>query len=334
MFNHGGWIMMLPKLESRYQILDKNLGSGGMGQVWKCRDTMTDKIVAIKVLRADTSETEKKRFFNEIDSLKKIRSDFVSKYYDAYVDKNEQWIVMEYVKGPTLKRWIDSTSSLNLHVAINYAKSIALALSDIHKANIIHRDLKSSNIIITETSDIKIIDFGIALGENSLRHTMDGKVVGSPEYLAPELLKNSEPPSIQSDIYSLGILLYEMIEGHTPFAGGNINVVISKHLNQKVPNLSTLNQLVPQSVQNIINKCTAKNPRDRYEDMIALYNDLKTCLDKNRILDKPSVPGKKQRKSLIDLSENKSFTLSLIIIGSVLITIVIILLCLKLAGIL
>ncbi|QJR44227.1 serine/threonine-protein kinase [Mycoplasma miroungirhinis] len=320
----------MSKLTSLYNVLDKNLGKGGMGYVWLCENKITKQKAAIKILKNEYTLVEKNRFQNEILNLQNINSKYVVKYYDSSFNENEQWISMEYVEGESLKQCISKQKYLDLETALDYAKMIAQALSDIHNMNLIHRDLKSSNVIISTNGDIKIIDFGISLSSESERLTKENNVIGTAEYLAPELIQNTELASFQSDMYSFGILLFEMLEGSVPFTG---HEKLMAHINNKIPNLTRLNTMIPQSVQNIINKCCAKLPNNRYENMMYVLDDLKHALDKDKIIEKKINPDKKQRKSIIEMFENKTFTLGLLITGSLLLIITLVCLILLTKGI-
>ncbi|MBU4690989.1 serine/threonine-protein kinase [Mycoplasma zalophi] len=318
------------KLTSLYNIINKNLGKGGMGYVWLCENKITKEKAAIKILKSEYTLVEKNRFQNEILNLKNINSKYVVKYYDSNFSEDEQWISMEYVEGESLKQCILKQKYLDLETALDYAKMIAQALADIHNMNLIHRDLKSSNIIIANNGDAKIIDFGISLSSESERLTKENNVIGTAEYLAPELIQNIEPASFQSDMYSFGILLFEMLEGTVPFTGHEKLVA---HINSKIPNLTRLNTMIPQSVQNIINKCCAKSPGNRYQNMMYVLDDLRHALDQDKMIEKKINPNKKQRKSLVEMFENKNFTLTLLIIGSILLLITLICLILLTKGI-
>ncbi|MGX9340493.1 serine/threonine-protein kinase [Mycoplasma sp. 128] len=306
------------KMEEKYEIVSE-IGTGGMGSVFLCRSRETLKQVAVKVIKSDHSTIEKQRFISEIETMKQIKSNYVVRYYDAEIDDNVSWIVMEYVEGTVLKDLIKKTGGLETGLAITLAKYIALGLADIHSAGIIHRDLKSSNIIQTKTGSAKIIDFGIALNEASPRLTQVNKVVGTPEYIAPELIEKTQGPSVQSDIYSFGILLYEMLEGHNPYSNveGMKNQLLS-HVNQEIPKLTNLNRTIPMPVQNIINKCCAKKPEDRYESCFELYNDLNTCLDPYRAFESEISFSKNKKKTSFEWFHNKKFTVSLIVVTAVL----------------
>ncbi|MBN0919114.1 serine/threonine-protein kinase [[Mycoplasma] gypis] len=320
----------LEKLNKKYRIIAK-LGDGGMGSVHHCKRLSDDKDVAIKIIKTGCTEVEKLRFRNEVKAMRSINSQYVVKYYEAEFEEDERWIAMEYVQGSVLKRMIKKNGYLQTELAINFAKMIVQGLVDIHRAGIVHRDLKSSNIIVSDNSNIKIIDFGIALDEVTPRYTQTGKVIGTPEYIAPELINKTAGPSAQSDIYSFGILLYEMLEGTSPFSGG-VKAQLLSHSNDEIPKLTRINVTVPQSVQNIINKCCAKNPTDRYEDAYALYQDLSTCLNPEKVFEKPVDYNKKNKGSKISKINSKKFWIAIISVSAIILVTALIMLIIEVSG--
>ena len=187
----------------------------------------------------------------------------------------------------------------------------------------VHRDLKPSNVLFDKNNTVKLIDFGISVGEDTTRVTQTNKLVGSVQYVAPELVAKSHQPSPQSDIYSLGIMLYEMLSGHLPFTGGDHNTIALQHINKELPPLEGVNVTIPQSVENIILKCTAKKVENRYASALDLYEDLNTCLNQNRAAEDKISVDKPKKKSFKEWLNSKPVTISLIVIFIVLLSVAI-----------
>ncbi|ASI53683.1 serine/threonine protein kinase [Metamycoplasma hyosynoviae] len=312
---------------SKYKNLNKNfedfkpIGSGGFGAVYSATMKKTGERYAIKILtyaNIQRMRATQFRFKNEVEMMKKVVSPYVVQLKGAYIPKSdpndkEYYLAMELVEGSSLKEKLERRKKLPVDEAISIAREICLGLVDIHNAGIVHRDLKPNNILFNENGVVKLIDFGISLSEESLRVTEDNKLVGSVQYVAPELVVKSHSPSPQSDIYSLGIIMYEMLSGHLPFAGMDHKTIALKHVNSDLPPLEGVNTLIPQAVENIIIKCTAKKLTDRYENCEELYRDLETCLQQERIVeDKVTLKSKKKRKTFKEIVNSKKFTISLI----------------------
>lgn len=289
---------MIKYLPSKYKI-KKSIGSGGMAKIFLAHDTELDKYVAIKMLGNDPNAptSNKQRFREEMRLARHINSPYVVHFYEGKYDNYIQYIAMEYVNGKMLKEVIEAQGRLQPDQAVDYAIQIARGFSQIHAENIIHRDLKTSNIMITNTNDVKIIDFGIAISSDSIRYTQTGKVIGSVHYLAPELIDQQEA-SVQSDIYALGIIIYEMLIGKTPFSGGTPMQIALKHKTDKIPQVNAIYPNIPQSLANIVAKATAKDKNQRYQSMRQLEADLSSCLSQNRITEKPIKLEQKERKFL------------------------------------
>ena len=316
----------------------KLIGEGGFGSVFSAVYKKTGKRYAVKVLECNdiTRKTANQmRFANEIKLIKQVSSPYVVRLFGSYISDKESYMAMELVEGPSLKEQLKKKKKFIVDEAISIAKEICQGLADIHKQKIVHRDLKPNNILFDKKNTVKLIDFGISLNEESKRVTQDNKLVGSVQYVAPELVMKSHNPSVQSDIYSLGIIMYEMLSGHVPFNAGDHQSIALQHVHNQLPPLEGVNDTIPQAVENIIIKCTAKNVEDRYVDCQELANDLKTCLQQKRITETRLVidPKKKNKKSFTDKVNSKKFTISLIIVFSVLILLAIILMILALRGI-
>lgn len=314
------------------------IGQGGFGAVYSATYRKNGKRYAIKVL--DCNDISRKipnqiRFKNEIDLLKKVNSEHVVKIFGWFFSGDESYIAMELVDGQSLKDKLKKQKKFTAEQTVSIAKEICQGLADIHKQEIVHRDLKPTNILFNSKNVVKLIDFGISLNEDSKRVTQDNKLVGSIQYIAPELILKSHSPSAQSDIYSLGIIMYEMLSGRLPFNSTDQQVIAMKHVNDPLPPLNGVNDMIPQAVENIIIKCTAKNIEDRYANCYELANDLKTCLNQNRVTESKLIidSKKKNKKSLFDKINSKRFTIILISVFAVLLIVAIVLGILAVKGI-
>ncbi len=275
-------IMKGQKISDRYQII-KSIGEGGMANVYLAYDTILDRNVAVKVLRGDLANDEKfvRRFQREALSASSLSNPNIVEVYDVGEDNGEYYIVMEYVEGKHLKSLLKKRGKLTLPEVIDIVLQITNGLSVAHDSYIIHRDIKPQNILILENGLIKITDFGIAMAINSTQLTQTNSVMGSVHYLPPEQA-SGKGATLQSDIYSIGILMYELLCGKLPFKGDNAVEIALKHLKEPMPSIRDEIPEIPQSVENIILKATAKNPKNRYADAREMHEDLKTCLDESR----------------------------------------------------
>ena len=275
-------IMKGQKISDRYQII-KSIGEGGMANVYLAYDTILDRNVAVKVLRGDLANDEKfvRRFQREALSASSLSNPNIVEVYDVGEDNGEYYIVMEYIEGKHLKALLKKRGKLTVPEVIDITMQITNGLSVAHDSYIIHRDIKPQNILILENGLIKITDFGIAVAMNATQLTQTNSVMGSVHYLPPEQA-SGKGATLQSDIYSIGILMYELLTGKLPFKGDNAVEIALKHLKEQMPCVTDEVPSIPQSVENIILKATAKNPKNRYNDAREMYEDLKTCLDESR----------------------------------------------------
>ena len=275
-------IMKGQKISDRYQII-KSIGEGGMANVYLAYDTILDRNVAVKVLRGDLANDEKfvRRFQREALSASSLSNPNIVEVYDVGEDNGEYYIVMEYVEGKHLKALLKKRGKLTVPEVIDIALQITNGLSVAHDSYIIHRDIKPQNILILENGLIKITDFGIAVAMNATQLTQTNSVMGSVHYLPPEQA-SGKGATLQSDIYSIGILMYELLTGKLPFRGDNAVEIALKHLKEPMPSIRDELPDIPQSVENVILKATAKNPKNRYPDAREMHEDLKTCLDESR----------------------------------------------------
>ncbi len=275
-------IMKGQKISDRYQII-KSIGEGGMANVYLAYDTILDRNVAVKVLRGDLSNDEKfvRRFQREALSASSLSHPNIVEVYDVGEDNGEYYIVMEYIEGKHLKNLLKKRGKLTLSEAVDIMLQITDGMASAHDSYIIHRDIKPQNIMILENGLVKITDFGIAMAMNATQLTQTNSVMGSVHYLPPEQA-SGQGSTLQSDIYSMGIVMYELITGELPFKGDNAVEIALKHLKEPIPDIREKVPNVPNSIVNIIKKSTAKNPKNRYNDARVMHDDLLTCLDDAR----------------------------------------------------
>ncbi|MCF6410518.1 Stk1 family PASTA domain-containing Ser/Thr kinase [Pseudalkalibacillus salsuginis] len=271
------------RISSRYKILEI-IGDGGMAVVYKAEDLILDRIVAVKVLRSEYSTDEDfiRRFRREAESATSLNHPNVVNIVDVGEEEQIYFIVMEYVKGKTLKQIIRENGPLSPERAVEIMKQISSAIAHAHEHHIVHRDIKPHNILIDENGNAKVTDFGIALAATSATITHTHSVLGSVHYFSPEQARGGIANN-KSDIYSLGVVFYEMVTGRLPFSGESAVSVALKHLQEKFPEPKLINPDIPQSIENIILKAMAKNPNERFENVQALEEDLRTVLDPDRI---------------------------------------------------
>ncbi len=289
-------IMKGQKISDRYQVI-KSIGEGGMANVYLAYDTILDRNVAVKVLRGDLANDEKfvRRFQREALAASSLSNPNIVEVYDVGEDNGEYYIVMEYIEGKHLKQLLKKRGKLTVSEAVDIVMQITDGLSVAHDSYIIHRDIKPQNIMILENGLVKITDFGIAMAMNSTQLTQTNSVMGSVHYLPPEQA-SGKGATLQSDIYSIGILFYELLTGKLPFKGENAVEIALKHLKEPLPSVREEDPEIPQSVENIIIKATAKNPKNRYNDAREMHEDLKTCLEPERI-NEPKIKLKYQEIS-------------------------------------
>lgn len=263
-------------LGDRYRIVDI-LGEGGMANVYLAEDIILHRKVAVKMLREDLQKADPatiKRFQREALSTSELSHPNIVSVFDVASWHGIPYMVMEYVDGPNLKEYIQKNQPLPLNRVITIMDQILSAVFLAHKHNVIHRDLKPQNILLDKKGNVKIADFGIALAMSETDLTRTNTALGSVHYMSPEQTRGGVVTK-QSDIYSLGIILYEMIVGEVPFAGETAVSVALKHMRNKIPSVREQNPAVPQSLENVILQATAKDPRDRY----ASVADMKRALD-------------------------------------------------------
>ena len=270
------------KINDRYQII-RTIGEGGMANVYLAHDIILDRDVAVKVLRGDLAHDEKfvRRFQREAISASSLSHPNIVEMYDVGEDDGNYYIVMEYIDGKTLKNLIKKRGALTLPEVIDIMLQLTSAVMCAHDSYIIHRDIKPQNVLIKEDGTVKITDFGIAMALNSTELTQTNSVMGSVHYLPPEQA-NGNGATIKSDIYSLGILMFELLTGKLPFKGENAVEIAIKQMKEQIPRVTNYVESIPQSVENIIFKACAKNPKNRYDSVAQMHEDIKTCLNEER----------------------------------------------------
>ena len=265
-------------IAERYMIVS-SLGEGGMADVYLAIDTILNREVAIKVLRGELSKDPVTllRFQREANAVSKLNHPNVVDVYDVGEFEGRHYIVMEYIRGRTLKQLILHRGALHKEEAVNIMIQLTSAVQHAHENNIIHRDIKPQNILVKDDGTVKITDFGIALAHDMVQLTQSDAVLGSAHYLAPETTRG-EPPTNQVDIYALGIVFYELLRGTVPFHGDNPVQIAMKHLREEIPSIRDFNPTLPQSIENIIIKATVKNRKFRYQSAKDMLYDLHRCL--------------------------------------------------------
>ncbi len=276
----------------RYKVLS-SIGEGGMADVYLVYDTIIERKVAMKILRRELSKDPVVdiRFQREAQACVKLSHPNIVSVYDVGEEDGLKYIVMEYVKGRTLKQLISLRGALYVKEALDIMIPLTKAVLHAHEHGIIHRDIKPQNVLVKDDGTIKITDFGIALSNDAINLTPSESVLGSAHYLAPEATKGEEV-GCQVDIYALGIVFYELLSGKVPFKGDNAVNIAIKHLHDEIPSIRDFNPDIPQSVENIITLATAKDTKQRYQSAKEMLYDLEHCLQNpnvEKIVLKPAV---------------------------------------------
>jgi hypothetical protein len=266
-------------LSGRYR-LEAKLGSGGMSTVYLARDETLDRPVAVKVMHREMSEQpdQLERFRQEARAVAKLTHPNVVSVIDAGEDGGHPYIVFEYVKGETLKQRIARVGALDTQEAIAYAIEVARGLSVAHARNMVHRDIKPQNVLIDEEGRAKLTDFGISRQLEQDGMTATGRVLGTTDYVAPEqaMGRGADP---RSDIYSLGVVLYEMLVGQVPFHADSQVGVAMKHVNEELPDVQRRRPEASAAVALVVERATAKSPAERYQSIAEMIDDLETALE-------------------------------------------------------
>lgn len=277
-------------LNGRYKI-QSLIGTGGMAAVYLAKDLILDRLVAIKVLRLDFRQNDDamRRFRREALSATQLTHPNIVGVYDVGQSQEMNYIVMEYVEGTDLKDYVRQRGALHPIEAVRIMMQIVSAIAAAHQNRIIHRDIKPQNILIDREGNVKITDFGIAVALSDTSLTQTNTLLGSVHYLSPEQARGGMA-TIQTDIYALGIVLYELLTGRVPFDGESPVSIALKHFQDPLPSVVNPKAMVPQSLENIVLKATAKDPMNRYRSCYEMFQDLKTCLDSTRLYEKKFIP--------------------------------------------
>ena len=277
-------------LNGRYKI-QSLIGTGGMAAVYLANDLILDRLVAIKVLRLDFRQNDDamRRFRREALSATQLTHPNIVGVYDVGQSQEMNYIVMEYVEGTDLKDYVRQRGALHPIEAVRIMMQIVSAIAAAHQNRIIHRDIKPQNILIDREGNVKITDFGIAVALSDTSLTQTNTLLGSVHYLSPEQARGGMA-TIQTDIYALGIVLYELLTGRVPFDGESAVSIALKHFQEPLPPVMNPSVMIPQSLENIVLKATAKDPMNRYRSCYEMFQDLKTCLDSTRLYEKKFVP--------------------------------------------
>lgn len=277
-------------ISGRYKIL-KLIGGGGMSNVYLAHDIILSRDVAIKILRYDLSNEEElhRRFQREALSATSLTNPNIVSIYDVGEDGDMHYIVMEYIKGKTLKQYIQEFSPLSAARSVHIMKQLTSAIAHAHENGIIHRDIKPQNILMDEEGNVKITDFGIATSLGATSFTQTNSVIGTVHYLSPEQARGGVA-TMKSDIYALGIVFYELLTGELPFSGESAVSIALKHLQAETPSVREFDASIPQSVENIVLKATAKDQNHRYSNAEEMEEDLNTCLSLQRVNEPKFMP--------------------------------------------
>ena len=300
---------MIGKTISHFKIIEK-LGEGGMGEVYKAEDTNLDRIVALKFLPRHllSGKEEKARFIHEARAASALNHPNITTVYDIYQEEGEIFISMEYIDGQLLSEKVKD-NPLKVKDLINTAIGIADGLHIAHEKEIVHRDIKSENIICSKTGQAKILDFGLAKQKGMSRVTQDGSTLGTQGYMSPEQVEGLDVDK-RSDIFSFGVVLYEMATGRLPFEGDHEAAILYSIMNEEPIPVTTRNPNIPHELERIIHKALEKNVKDRYQHADDMLADLRK-LKKVGSSDKPPKPPSKKRLPVYIFSVT-----ALIIVGS------------------
>ncbi|NIN92146.1 protein kinase, partial [bacterium] len=258
----------------RYEIIEE-LGKGGMGKVYRVFDKKIKEEVALKLIRPEIALDKNtiERFSNELKFARKLRHENVCQMFDLNEDEGTHYITMEYVPGEDLKSFISRAGTLGAGKAVFIAKQVCAGLVQAHKIGIVHRDLKPQNIMIDRDGNARIMDFGIARSLEAKGLTESGVMIGTPQYMAPEQVEGIKADQ-RSDIYSLGIILYEMVTGKVPFEGSTPYSIAFKHKTEAPPNPKEFNAQIPRDLSQVILRCLEKERKKRYQKAEELLTEL------------------------------------------------------------
>lgn len=294
----------------RYEVLSE-LGQGAMGVVYKARDPLIDRVVAIKTINLGLAMDEKEeyegRFYQEAKAAGRLNHPNIVTIYDVGKSGDVAYIAMEFLEGRELRDIMNERGVLPVEQVLDVTAQVALGLQYAHEHGIVHRDVKPSNIMLVRDGHAKITDFGIARMASSAVRTQTGMVLGSPKYMSPEQVMGKEIDQ-RSDIFSLGVMLYEMLTGHAPFDGENVNAIMYQTLNVIPAPPNSVNPAVPEMVNFIVAKALAKGLEDRYQNARDFASDLRSCRDTlprsglSIDVSKPFIAGEKKLPDAIDIT--------------------------------
>ncbi len=278
--------MIGKRVDGRYEII-RVIGEGGMSRVYLAHDVILNRDVAIKVLNYDFANEQdlKRRFQREALSATSLTHPNIVDIFDVGEDEEIHYLVMEYIEGQTLKKYIQMHGPLKPEEALPIMRQLVSAISNAHHNGIVHRDIKPQNILMDKDGNVKITDFGIAMALSSTDHTKTNSVIGTVHYLSPEQARGGMATK-KSDIYSLGIVLYELLTGELPFSAESAVAIALKHLQEETPSVRAFSTTIPQSLENVILKATAKEATYRYRSADEMYDDLLTVLSRERSQEK------------------------------------------------
>ena len=264
-------------IASKYLVIRK-IGEGGMAKVYLAYDQINERNVALKILKKENIDDRKiKKFKKEAETLALMDDENIVKIYDVGEDNNIHYIASEYIDGMTLKEYIKTCSPMPIEEIIKFTNQILAGAAHAHAKNVVHKDLKSQNILLDEKKKVKITDFGIAdILDSDVTRTQS--LMGTPQYIAPEIL-NRDALTAQSDIYSIGILMYEMCTTTVPFVGEKAAYIMIKQMNQPLPSIIAQRPNIPQSLENVIIKASAKKLENRYLNVEEMQIDLLSVLN-------------------------------------------------------
>ncbi|MBM7705363.1 serine/threonine-protein kinase [Chryseomicrobium aureum] len=279
------------RISGRYK-LEKHIGGGGMSNVYQAHDMILDRDVAIKILRYDFSNEEDlhRRFQREALSVTSLTHDNIVTIYDVGEDGDIHYIVMEHVKGQTLKEYIADNAPVQPAKAVTIMKQLLSAIEHAHEHHIVHRDIKPQNILLDEEGNVKVTDFGIAMALSATSFTQTNSVLGTVHYLSPEQARGGTATR-KSDIYALGIVLFELLTGQLPFKGESAVSIALKHLQAETPSVRAINAAIPQSLENVVLRATAKKPEDRYVSVKEMHAHIARSLDTDYLNEPKYVPS-------------------------------------------
>lgn len=295
-------------LSERYRI-KRAIGGGGMANVYLAKDIILNRDVAIKVLRLEFANDPEfiERFDREAQAATSLSHPNIVNIYDVGEENHILYMVMEYIDGLTLKEYIMQNGPLKVEEAINIMKQLTDAIAHAHANGLIHRDIKPQNILMDRHGNVKVTDFGIAIALSATSLTQTNSILGSVHYLSPEQARGGMATK-KSDIYSLGIVFYELLTGHLPFSGQSPISIALKHLQNETPSVRSLDESIPQSVENIVLKATAKDPFHRYKNVYEMEEALNIALDPahiNEEMFKPPIEEGEETKAIPIITDDR-----------------------------